>query len=136
MLHTATGLLDLWTEPQERECLSCYVTRMLADFGCDGTLRWTGLWRGIRAPGFKALDHALRTTPCDCGVPSALGAAPMTERHAAAPRASSGTEPDPPPPCPGVRRGSIRPCSAWERPPPDPGRGDCRSPSPASPMSR
>ncbi|WP_084506199.1 DUF2695 domain-containing protein [Amycolatopsis sp. ATCC 39116] len=100
---TNAGLLDLWTEPQERECLSCYVSRLLADFGCDGTLRWTRRWRGLRAPRVVALDRMFRrrAVNCDCGVPAALGAG-----------TSSGT----PPPCTGVRRGSTRPCSMWGRP--------------------
>ncbi|GHF06802.1 hypothetical protein GCM10017786_45510 [Amycolatopsis deserti] len=103
---TNADVLDLWTEPQERECLSCYVSRLLADFGCDGTLRWTHRWRATRAPGVASLDQRLRRhgVGCDCGVPAAVGAA---------------TRSGAPPPCAGVRRGSTRPCSVWGRPPPD-----------------
>ena len=35
------------TDPGERECLRCYLVRMLADFGCDGTHRWTERWRDL-----------------------------------------------------------------------------------------
>ncbi|MFD4193296.1 DUF2695 domain-containing protein [Amycolatopsis thermoflava] len=80
---TNAGLLDLWTEPQERECLGCYVSRLLADFGCDSTLRWTLRWRAMRAPGVAALDRLFRRhdVKCDCGVPAALGAAARSERR-------------------------------------------------------
>ena len=39
------------TEPGERECLRCYLLRMISEFGCDGTHRWTACWRDLRAPG-------------------------------------------------------------------------------------
>ncbi|WP_084022766.1 DUF2695 domain-containing protein [Amycolatopsis thermoflava] len=117
---TNAGLLDLWTEPQERECLGCYVSRLLADFGCDSTLRWTRRWRALRAPGVAALDRLFRRhdVKCDCGVPAALGAAARSDAPAALGAAAcSGA----PPPCAGVRRGSTRPCSMWGRPPDTPG---------------
>ena len=28
-----------WTEPGHRECLRCFLLRMLEEFGCDGTHR-------------------------------------------------------------------------------------------------
>ena len=112
-MHTNAGLFDLWVEPQQRECLPCYVTRMLTDFGCDGTMRWTRRWRALRTPEVTALDRTFRRhrTRCDCGVPAALGTRGAGSHHT--PRAS-----DPPPPCAGVRRGSTRPCTARGRPPP------------------
>jgi len=112
MTHNA-ALLDLWTEPQERECLPCYLTRVLADFGCDGTTRWAAHWCHLRAPGVKTLDRTVRRAPCDCAVAAAMGAPPTGAEHArdAAPRSS-------PPPCAGVRRGSVRPCALREGPPP------------------
>jgi len=42
------------TEPGERECLRCYLLRMISEFGCDGTHRWTVRWRDLRAPGRAA----------------------------------------------------------------------------------
>ena len=38
------------TEPGERECLRCFLLRMINQFGCDGTHRWTIRWRDRRAP--------------------------------------------------------------------------------------
>ncbi len=35
------ALAGLLTEPMERECLRCFLLRMLNEFGCDGTHRWT-----------------------------------------------------------------------------------------------
>ncbi|NIH87897.1 DUF2695 domain-containing protein [Amycolatopsis granulosa] len=127
------ALLDLWTEPQERECLLCYVTRMRADFGCDGTLRWTRRWRTGRAPAVTSLDRIFRRhrTTCDCGVPSAFGAGPVRHGDAGATL---------PPPCSGVRRGSARPCPAWQRPPPrhapDGKRASATGSGPATPRPR
>ena len=38
------------TEPGERECLRCYLLRMISEFGCDGSHRWTVRGRDLRAP--------------------------------------------------------------------------------------
>ena len=35
------------TEPGERECLRCYLLRMIEQFGCDNTHRWTKRWRDL-----------------------------------------------------------------------------------------
>ncbi len=59
------------TEPGERECLRCYLLRMLNQFGCDNTHRWTELWRRLRAPRAHALVARLKDRGalcCDCEV--------------------------------------------------------------------
>ena len=59
------------TEPGLRECLRCYLVRMLAAFGCDGTHRWTERWRDLRAPRATALVERLARRGgicCDCEV--------------------------------------------------------------------
>jgi hypothetical protein len=58
------------TEPGERECLRCYLLRMLAEFGCDCTHRWTILWREQRAPQAAELIRRLQELGgfCDCEV--------------------------------------------------------------------
>src|SRR5258708_25927853 len=43
------------TEPGERECLRCYLLRMISEFGCDGSHRWTVRWRDLRAPRARGL---------------------------------------------------------------------------------
>jgi len=58
------------TEPHDRECLRCFLVRMLGDFGCDGSHRWTIRWRGVRAPLATGLLARLAELGggCDCEV--------------------------------------------------------------------
>lgn len=58
------------TEPGERECLRCYLLRMLAEFGCDCTHRWTIRWREQCAPQAAELVRRLQELGgfCDCEV--------------------------------------------------------------------
>jgi Protein of unknown function (DUF2695) len=65
------GLSRELTEPRERECLRCYLLRMLGQFGCDNTHRWTLRWRDARAPRAHALLRRLAANGgicCDCEV--------------------------------------------------------------------
>lgn len=88
------------TEPGFRECLRCYILRMLNEFGCDGTLRWAEYWRDLRAPRAQAMTRRLHTRGgyCDCEViVNVYPSYPETEQLLA---------------CAGVsRRGSTKPCS-------------------------
>ncbi|MGH3907883.1 MAG: DUF2695 domain-containing protein [Pseudonocardiaceae bacterium] len=89
------------TAPRERECLPCYVGRMLAEFSCSGTLRWSEHWRNICAPRATALADRLASRGgfCDCEVLLNVYPEKLAEEDA------------PPPACTGVsRRGSTRPC--------------------------
>jgi len=59
------------TEPGERECLRCYLVRMISEFGCDGSHRWTVRWRDLRAPRARGLVLRLQRRGgccCDCEV--------------------------------------------------------------------
>ena len=59
------------TEPGKRECLRCYLVRMLNVFGCYNTHRWTTRWRDLRAPRATALLDRLAERGgicCDCEV--------------------------------------------------------------------
>jgi len=59
------------TEPGQRECLRCYLLRMIEQFGCDGTHRWTTWWRDLRAPAARGLIRRLERQGaccCDCEV--------------------------------------------------------------------
>src|SRR4249919_789179 len=59
------------TEPGKRECLRCYLLRMLDQFGCDGTHRWTRRWRDLRSPRARGLIRRLERQGaccCDCEV--------------------------------------------------------------------
>ncbi|MGQ0845302.1 MAG: DUF2695 domain-containing protein [Sporichthyaceae bacterium] len=90
------------TVPRDRECLPCYLGRMLAEFGCNNRLRWALVWRDHAAPNATALHRSLQSRGgyCDCEVlfnvyPDAL---PEDADAAAVP-------------CRGVsRRGSTLPC--------------------------
>lgn len=59
--------------PRERECLPCYLQRVVADYGCNGTLEWTHRWqehqraRRIRTGGLTARLKS-RGGFCDCEV--------------------------------------------------------------------
>jgi hypothetical protein len=59
------------TDPGERECLRCYLIRMISEFGCDGTHRWTTRWRDLRAPRARGLVQRMQRRGgccCDCEV--------------------------------------------------------------------
>jgi Protein of unknown function (DUF2695) len=64
------ALSGLLTEPGERECLRCFVLRMINEFGCDGTQRWSARWRDLRAPKARGLLRRLGELGgcCDCEV--------------------------------------------------------------------
>jgi hypothetical protein len=97
-------LADEVTRPLAGECLCCYVARQLGEFDCDGTHRHAERYRDAVAPRATALVDRLRSVGaccCDCelflnGYWPTHGAEPL-------------------PACAGVRRGSVRPCSKWER---------------------
>jgi hypothetical protein len=58
-------------EPAARECLRCYLGRMLTEHGCDNTRRWTERWRDRRAPADERLLDELADRGglcCDCEV--------------------------------------------------------------------
>ncbi len=50
--------------------LVCFLVRMITEFGCDGTFRWTIRWRDICAarPGNLLDQLADRGGFCDCEV--------------------------------------------------------------------
>ncbi len=93
-------LAERLTQPSDSECVRCYLLRMVNEFGCDGTHRWTIRWRDLRAaqPGGLLRQFQLRGgCCCDCEV--LLNVFPDYPD-------STG-----PLPCAGVTRpGSARPC--------------------------
>ena len=64
------ALAGALTEPDDRECLRCFLLRMLRDFGCDGSHRWAIRWRDVRAPLATGLLTRLAELGggCDCEV--------------------------------------------------------------------
>lgn len=56
---------------EERECLRCYLLRVLRPGGCDNTKKWTIRWRDRRAPGDEHLLARLAERGgicCDCEI--------------------------------------------------------------------
>lgn len=118
--HTAAHLLAV----QPRECVCCYVMRMLDEFGCDCTLRFAKRYRDAEAPRATALERRFGQVGgyCDCEI--FMNGWTLQQRFWTPEReevvdgktelieAESPTEL---PPCATVRRGSIRPCSNWVR---------------------
>jgi len=93
-------LAERLTAPGERECLRCYLLRLITEFGCDGTYRWTIRWRDVRAAQPRGLlrQFERRGGFCDCEV--------LMNVFPDYPPASR------PLPCAGVaRQGSSRPCA-------------------------
>ncbi len=113
------------TDIRDRECLLCYVYRML-EFGCCG-LRWAGRYRDIRAPRATGLERRLSRMGgfCDCEIfMNAFMPIPeVWQRPAAGSAADTGigdgqADPEWParmPPCRGAAKGSTKPCSLWAR---------------------
>jgi Protein of unknown function (DUF2695) len=64
------ALSSVLTEPDDRECLRCFLLRMISEFGCDSTHRWTIRWRSLRAPLATSLLDKLEELGggCDCEV--------------------------------------------------------------------
>ena len=64
------ALAGALTEPDDRECLRCFLLRMLAEFGCNGSYRWVVRWREVRAPQATGLLARLDELGgrCDCEV--------------------------------------------------------------------
>lgn len=124
----ATALLA----PRPRECLLCYVLRMLNEFGCSCTLRFARHYRDVRAPRAVGLERRLgrKGGYCDCEIfLNGYDLRTQFKVREAPPERATGDPPeDPfdlwveddelrwpadPPACMGVRAGSTRPCGLW-----------------------
>ena len=110
----ATGTLD----PQEGECVLCFVDRAVAELGCDGTLRWTARFQEVRVPGAIALVPRLTGAggTCDCTVLE-RGYRLVRECMERDVHTDELVLPALRPTCSGVRRTSARACRNWERRP-------------------
>jgi uncharacterized protein DUF2695 len=102
-------------EPQEGECLVCFVTRMVEEHGCDTTYLWARRFRDLRSPTATGLEKRYwqRSVTCDC----LIGQSYQLVRELLV-RDVHSDELEPPvrlPPCAGVRRTSTQHCANWER---------------------
>lgn len=108
--------LSTWqVRPCPRECLICYLMRLVAEHGCSG-LRWSTHYRDMRAPRARALELRLaeRGGYCDCevlmnAVRPCHAEVGLDGLFGAAPPATAPLVPE----CLGVRRGSTQPCALW-----------------------
>lgn len=103
------------TLPTGRECLLCYVARLLEAHGCDTTLRWSLRFRDARSPTATGLERRVGETggSCDCTLLEGHRLARhLLVRDLATDELEAPAErPD----CAAVRRTSTRPCANWER---------------------
>ncbi|MCW2848532.1 MAG: hypothetical protein JWR90_2506 [Marmoricola sp.] len=103
------------THPHERECVICYVLRMLDEFGCDTTLRFARDYRDLRAPRATALEARLGSMGgfCDCEI--FLNGMRRARHLRTYDEYGDEVDGKPLPPCAGVRRGSTQGCAHWVR---------------------
>jgi len=102
-------------EPQEGECLVCFVGRMVEEHGCDTTYLWARRFRDLRSPTATGLEKRYwqRHLTCDCLI---LHAHRLVRELLVRDVHSDELEPPVlPPPCAGVRRTSTQACVNWEK---------------------
>src|SRR4051812_36701303 len=104
-------------EPQEGECLVCFVARMTGEHGCDSTFLWARRFRDLRSPTATALEKRFgqRLVVCDCLIVHKAHR-PVRELMVRDVHTEELERPDPLPPCAGVRRTSTRACANWSVP--------------------
>jgi len=110
--------------PRPGECLLCYVARMLDDFGCHTTLRFARRYRDTVAPRATALERRLGSMGgyCDCEIllngyqlREEFWVPEVFEDDGTTIVVHEACAPETLPACGGVRVGSTRPCTNWER---------------------
>lgn len=104
------------TGVHDGECLYCYVARMLAEHGCDTSLRWVRRYRDQRVPRATALEGRMESMGgfCDCEIfLNGMALARSLCRYDE--QTDEWVGPQERPRCRGVRRGSAKSCGVWER---------------------
>ena len=109
-------LADPRSQPAPRECIACYVARMITAHGCDTSLRWAQRFRELSSPTATGLERRLGNVGgfCDCEI-FLNGYQLVRELLVRDLRTDELVAPDEPPVCAGVGRTSTRPCTNWER---------------------
>jgi hypothetical protein len=100
-----------------RECIACYVLRMLHRYDCNGSRRFALRWRDQRAPRATALERrlaAMGACCCDCELllnvwqtSEALDVWNVVLQRYEPPQRM--------PTCAGGRPRSTKPCANWQR---------------------
>ncbi len=107
---------DSLLDPQEGECVLCFVHRAVTELGCDDTLRWSDRFRTVRVPAATALTRRMESAgwACDCEVVEHRYrlVRECLERDV---HTDELMLPTVRPTCSGVRRTSAQPCRNWER---------------------
>ena len=104
-------------DPQEGECLVCYVHRAVAEHGCDHTLRFARHYRDVRVPAATGLRARLARVGAACdGAVLEVGWWPARVHWERDLHTDELRPPDPLPGCAGVVVTSARPCRLWVRP--------------------
>ena len=95
------ALAEKLTAPRDRECLPCYLDRVLRDARCDETLRFAKRYRDAVAPRATGLERRMEDGGgfCDCEILMNVYL-PWSETVE---------------PCKGARRGSTQACTLWHR---------------------
>lgn len=103
-------------EPQEGECLVCFLARMVGEHGCDSSFLWARRFRDLRSPTATGLERRFgqRLVLCDCLIVHKAHR-PVRELMERDVRTDELRRPDRLPPCAGVRRTSTQPCANWEK---------------------
>lgn len=104
----------LGTSVKPRECIACFLHRMVGLQTCNGSFTWAQHYRDCRAPRAVALERRLRAAgaSCDCevlGVVWQLNGALMTR----VPGSGRLVVPEVLAPCAVTRPRSTRPCVNW-----------------------
>jgi hypothetical protein len=106
---------DGMTKPTAGECLPCFVTRMLKEFGCDCTLRFAIRYRDHQAPRATDMEGRLGNMGgfCDCEI--FLNGLRVADHLCTRDESGYRVGPTEMPACQQVRRGSTQPCANWTR---------------------
>lgn len=98
--------------PNHRECLACYVSRQLGEFGCDVTLRFTERFRDLSAPTARGLTERLSRGGgfCDCEIFRNVYEECDIDDPASYRKSDGSLFVEP---CRGVSWGSTQPCTIW-----------------------
>jgi hypothetical protein len=110
-------LADALLAVRSKECIACYVLRMLHQFGCDNTRRFALRWRDQRAPRATALERRLaQRGGCCCDCELLINVWETSEALDVWNAVLQQYEPPPRlPPCAGGRARSTEPCAHWQR---------------------